>query len=443
MKLFPFKQINEVSYFNFILALLPVSFIAGNMIININILLIILSGFLIYKKSIFKIQYFFLDKIIILFFLLVLITGIYNDYKLYIYHNDFYDYRGNLATTIKSVLFFKYLLIYFILRFLIEKKDIKLNLFFIICFVSSLFVCFDIFFQYYYGKDIFGFETLYPGRRLGGPFGDELIAGGYIQRFSLFSFFALPLIFSKYSNNVSKFLIPILFSIFILGIILAGNRMPILLFLFSIVLIAIFQKQTRKFFIPFAIIFSVIFLILFKSNDQIRTHFLGFHDKIVRIVVAVKNKDFNSKNNPQYLKEFATFYDTWLMNKYVGGGIKNFRFYCHIRPNIQKDSKFVCNMHPHNYYLEILTETGLVGFIVIATIILITFYITFIRKYFIVSSLNKNNLIIPFIFLFITEVFPLKSTGSFFTTGNATYFFLILGILIALVRKDNSIENKT
>ena len=26
---------------------------------------------------------------------------------------------------------------------------------------------------------------------------------------------------------------------------------------------------------------------------------------------------------PVYFKQFATFYDTWLMNKYIGGGIKN------------------------------------------------------------------------------------------------------------------------
>ena len=34
---------------------------------------------------------------------------------------------------------------------------------------------------------IFGFEIIDRGRRLSGPFGDELIAGGYIQRFSIFS----------------------------------------------------------------------------------------------------------------------------------------------------------------------------------------------------------------------------------------------------------------
>ena len=98
-------------------------------------------------------------------------------------------------------------------------------------------------------------------------------------------------------------------------------------------------------------------------------------------------------------------------------------------------------MHPHNYYLEILTETGIVGFTIISLAFLIIIYITFVKKYFLLSPLNNNNFIIPFIFLFIAEIFPIKSTGSFFTTGNATYLFLILGILVGLTRKNNLIEN--
>ncbi len=435
MNLFSNYQFTKSNIFGFLISLLPISFIAGNMIININVIILILSSIILYGKNTFRINYFFLDKAILTFFAFIVITGIYNDFNLYTNYNDFYSYRGNFATTIKSILFLKYLLLYIVLRFLIEHKNVSLNFFLITCSLSSLFVCFDIFYQYINGKDIFGFETIGRGRKLGGPFGDELIAGGYIQRFSIFAFFTLPIIFIKFSNQFSKYLIPILFSIFAFGIILAGNRMPMLLFLLSMSLIIIFQKQTRKFFIPFVFLFSVIFLILFNSNNQIRTHFLGFHDKIVKMGLAVKNKDFDNKKTPQYLKEFSTFYDTWLMNKYVGGGIKNFRFYCHVRPNIKKDSKFICNMHPHNYYLEILTEIGLIGFAIVVVVFLSTFYLTFIRKYFFISPLNNNNLIIPFIFLFITEIFPIKSTGSFFTTGNSTYLFLILGLMIGLMRK--------
>ena len=100
-------------------------------------------------------------------------------------------------------------------------------------------------------------------------------------------------------------------------------------------------------------------------------------------------------------------------------------------------------MHPHNYYLEILTETGLIGFALITLFFILTLHLTFYKKYFNRSRLKYNNLLIPFMFLFITEIFPLKSTGSFFTTGSTTYLFLITGILIGLARKDILIEIKS
>ena len=113
-----------------------------------------------------------------------------------------------------------------------------------------------------------------------------------------------------------------------------------------------------------------------------------------------------------------------------------------MRPNKIKNSDIVCNMHPHNYYLEILTETGLVGITIILSAFFILIYLTLYKKYFTKNSLNQNKIIVPFIFLFIVEIFPLKSTGSFFTTGNTTYLFLILGILVGLMRRDILIENK-
>tara|TARA_Y100000992_G_scaffold281157_1_gene228704 strand:- start:288 stop:587 length:300 start_codon:yes stop_codon:yes gene_type:complete len=92
-----------------------------------------------------------------------------------------------------------------------------------------------------------------------------------------------------------------------------------------------------------------------------------------------------------------------------------------------------CASHPHNYYLEILAELGIIGFIIII-IIIFKIFLMIGNK----NSLNlnfKNNLIVPFVLVFIAEIFPLKTSGSFFTTGNATLIFLIIAIIVSLSKK--------
>ena len=430
---------SKQNYFSLCLALITLSFIAGNMILNINIILFILSSILIFNKDLFNIKLFAFDKLLILFFLFIILTGITNDILVL----NKLSWGTKYATTVRSIFFLKYLLLYFVIRYLIEHKSINLKLFFISCTFASIFVCFDIFYQFTFGQDIFGYKIIPEFRKLSGPFGNELIAGGYIQRFCIFSFFLLPMYLSKKQQFKIKFLIPILFLIFFIAIILSGNRMPLLLFLLSIILILFFQKETRKYFLSFIIIFPILFLIIFNSNVKVKSNFKNFYNQISNIIVIVLSADYNQKNSPQYLNEFKSFYETWKLNKYSGGGIKSFRYYCHVRDNIDKNSKFICNMHPHNYYLEILTETGLIGFTMISVLFIYILYLGFYKKYFSHSKSKEDYLITPFLFLFFIEIFPIKSTGSFFTTGNASYIFLILAILVGLIRKgENSIENK-
>ena len=425
-------------YFSILFASFPLSFIAGNMIININIVILIFSALVFFQNEIFKIHYYFIDKLIICFFIFVLFTGFYND--IYFILNDLYPAGYN--TILKSILYLRYLFLYLVVRFLVERQLINFKFFFISCAFFSIFVCLDIFYQFIFGKDIFGYEINQDSRKLSGPFGDELIAGTYIQRFSIFTFFVINFFYHDKFSKYSKYLIPILFFIFTLGIILSGNRMPFLLFLLLIFLVLIFHRSTIKLLIPFIFLTIIFFSIIYNSNQKVRDNFQSFYLNVSKIFIVVKNKDFQNDNVPQYLKEFSTFYDTWLMNKYIGGGIKNFRYYCHVRPNLDKSKKFICNMHPHNYYLEILTETGMVGFSIISLIFFISIYYSIISKYFLKPYKKGNNLIVPFMFLLFVEVFPKKSSGSFFTTGTASYIFLILAVTIGLSIKYNYIEKK-
>ena len=87
----------------------------------------------------------------------------------------------------------------------------------------------------------------------------------------------------------------------------------------------------------------------------------------------------------------------------------------------------ICQSHPHNYYLELLNDTGLLGtliFLFCLFFILKNKYRGF-KKY---KKIEKLLIICLFTVIF-TELFPLRSTGSFFSTQSSAYIFLVLGIL--------------
>ena len=140
----------KINFLSILLALMPISFIAGNMIININLVLILITSLFFYGKKIFEFDYLFLDKLIIGYFLFIIFTGCFN-YFLY----DLENIHSFIVSPIKSILFLKYLALYLIIRSLVSKRLINLKLFFISSAISTIFVSLDIFYQFYNGKDIF------------------------------------------------------------------------------------------------------------------------------------------------------------------------------------------------------------------------------------------------------------------------------------------------
>ena len=69
---------NKKNVLSFILALVPISFIVGNMLININCLLLIISTIFFYRSAILEIKFHILDKLIFILFALIIYTGFYN-----------------------------------------------------------------------------------------------------------------------------------------------------------------------------------------------------------------------------------------------------------------------------------------------------------------------------------------------------------------------------
>ena len=95
-----------------------------------------------------------------------------------------------------------------------------------------------------------------------------------------------------------------------------------------------------------------------------------------------------------------------------------------------------CNSHPHNYYLEILGILGIVGFL----IILIMFFVVTVRAlkfiHFSENITEKSKFLIPFFIALIIEIFPFKTTGSFFTTTTSNYLFIILAFVVGLIQSN-------
>jgi O-antigen ligase len=91
-----------------------------------------------------------------------------------------------------------------------------------------------------------------------------------------------------------------------------------------------------------------------------------------------------------------------------------------------------CNTHPHNFYLHLLSETGIIGFILFFLLFLVLFY-SLIQNFFkiIKNKENKKNKMNFFFLLGLClSLFPLFPTGSFYNNWLLILFYLNLGFLI-------------
>jgi O-antigen ligase len=419
------KKINTY-LISLLFALIPASYIAGNLVININILLFIIVNITIYKNNIFKLNKNFLDKLVMIFFSYVIFVGLFNQFYNYYFENV----KEDISILLKTIAYCRFLILYFILRFLIDKDLLNFKFFFISCSLCVLFVCFDLIFQLYFGKDIFGLEPAV--RRMTGPFGDEAIAGSYLQRFSFFLFFLLPAFLNIENKKIFNLLLATSVILILFSIIIAGNRMPFLLFLLIMMMIFVFEKSVKKYLISFFITFLIIFTISYNFNLKVKNHIQNLVSSVSLIANSAFTTDIDRKD-PLWHTHYHQFYNgykTWQQNLYFGGGIRSFKLNC------SKEMKN-CGSHPHNYYLEVLSDLGIFGMLLLYFIFIRTLYDAFVVKYFSKNKFSHNLILTPFMFLLIAEVFPVKTSGSFFTTGNATFIILVMTITIALSQKKN------
>ena len=408
--------------FNTIFCLFPISFILGNLAINLNILAICLFSLFFFQMKIFKLRFNNLDKLLFIFFFYTLVSLLIN----YVEH-QLANILFSKSILLKTIFFFKYLLLYIILRFLISENIINLQLFKSVGALCAALVAVDIFIQFIFGKNIIGMVP--PSvRHFSSFFGNEMIAGGYLQKFSLFIFF-LPFFIKKkrYYKNLIQFL---LYIIVMLAIILSGNRMPLVLYLLSFFIFLLFIKISTKQIISSLIILFVVLFLSYKTNLMVRTNLSNFYYNGKLLIstffdAEIKTKPIEVWQKP-YVTEFQCAKTLIQTNPFFGGGIRSYRTHYG-----------GCNSHPHNYFLEIISDLGIIG------VFLITFFIYRLLhktlKYYKEQNFSKNlffeNTAPVFTIVFL-EFFPFRTSGSFFTTNNATVIFIMVALLVSFCDKN-------
>ena len=389
---------------------------------------------------------------------------------------------NNVIFSLKSsVLHLRF--IFFILAlsilFFYNKNNFLKNLFkvFIICYV---FLFFDATIQFFFKQNIFGY-TVNPITRVSSLFFDELILGSYLSR--LFPIICFLYLYLKLKINI-YLIIYFLFHLYVV-VLFTGERLSFaILNIYYLLFIPFFLKKifTKLIFI-FLPIFCLILILTFSSNFSARTSFENIKNQSINMnyTVCIETLENIKKSNKLYerwnyipentsiqqmkanerearsyvpnchpiLKIFSNdiYYIFSVMhfnhylsaieifkdNKLFGIGAKNYRKICKNESYFLNE--FSCSTHPHNYFLQILAETGLVGFFIFSLIYLSIFYL-FVFNFL---ERNKINFLSKHILLccFLVNFFPIFPSGNFFNNWNAIVYTLPLGFLLSLYRIKN------
>jgi len=214
------------------------------------------------------------------------------------------------------------------------------------------------------------------------------------------------------------------------------------------------------------VFFISIFFILHERDVHIKKNYATFFSSInIMNLYKIKKSDTKKQNvqkieskknidsvpvdivllrHSGYNRIYRTAILMWKEQPLTGFGLKSFRMKCWDmlakdnanRKITQKPQLISCANHAHNYYLEFLSEAGIIGtsLMIIFFLILLKDCFNYLKKY--VQQKNpKTVLLIPVIIVFFLEIWPLKSTGSFFTTWGATFFWINTAVLIAAKTK--------
>ena len=433
---------------SYLFLLIPLFLITGPAIPDIIITLGVLFGifYVVYQKEYENYIKLNLFRISTIFWLSLILVSFFSYNKT----NSFQD----------SLIFIRFLLIPFFCYFVFFKdKKVFEKLLFVI-FVLVVFVSIDTLYQFInytskdgFKEDLLGFKSNWYGR-LTGPFKDELIPGSYLSKLGLCGYVFLISIKKLKINIIIQSLY---LSLIILVCYVSGERMAFATFSLSLLVLFIFLDEFRKsillsiiigivfiflaiYFHPFYNDFNVIESTQFHQGQKIEKFYQCENDidKLCSRVINIQPSLFEVIKNfstSAYGEIYKLSYKMFLDNPITGIGINNFKYLCELDQFYKKQMvNYDCASHPHNIYIQWLTEGGIIVFI------FFILYLYYIVEFIIKNTGEKKYKIISIIIIF-SMFWPIMSTGSLIKNWYGIITFFIIGICLCLSKFKNSYQS--
>lgn len=415
------KVITKISYHKYIkissalLFLFPAALISGPFLSNLFLIFISLFFLLTYKFdktfNLFK-NYFF--KIFIIFWIYIVISSLLSE---------------NLYLSMKSSLpYLRFglfsLAVYLIFKHLPKSK----KLFYIYLFGTLVVLLLDGYFQFFTGFNFFGYRNERPDR-LGGLFFDELILGSFLSKM-------LPLLITLFiinkqiikKNYIYTFVILAYFLIFF-----SGERASFILFSLYLILILPFFINFKKILILCFLLIALFFTTIL-ANKNLKSRWIDQ----MSMHIFYQNKDIKIFM-PDHIGLFTSALEIFKKNIFFGSGVKTFRVNCEYineekKIELKKVLKNVtfCSTHPHNYYLQLLAETGLFGFLFVLLIFCKLLFIYFSQLFFLIFNKEKlkTKAYVNILSALIVYLWPFTTNGSFFNSWTSCMLYLTAGLFL-------------
>lgn len=415
------KNLILISFPKLLIILLPGFLITGPFLPDLSVSITALF-FLIYCILERNYKYFnnFLFKILFIFYLWILICSLFSENIIFSLSTSFFYIRFLLFS----------LALYF---FLEHDNKLAKKIFFSISFFFAILI-FDSIFQYFANYNILGWPV-YEDGRVSSFFGKELILGSYFSRLMLF-FLGLYFMNMKFleRNRILNYISIAIILLAVFCIFISAERTSVLFFLISFsFLFFLLSKYRLIIFISISVmLFSFLISYIYKNKTYQRL----VNHTVSQFEIRKSEEKYNFFNYiPTTHRDlYKTAYNMFDNNKLFGIGPKVFRIEC--KRSEYKSGPLSCNTHPHNTYLQLLAETGLIGFSIILCIFLIIIY-NFV-KHLILKIQNKILFSDPqlcFLSMIFITLWPLVPSGNFFGNWLNVIYYLPLGFIMYNLKK--------